>query len=93
MLGELERNAETGASSLPSLIKIKWSELLRHHTDFWLAVGGLDAQKYTPPLTGGGHVTGNRLQDFMWSYSWTIAGGANEIIKTLIAERMLGLPR
>ncbi|MEQ1808285.1 MAG: acyl-CoA dehydrogenase family protein [Terricaulis sp.] len=93
MQNELEENAETGASSLPPLIKIKWSELLRRHTDFWLAAGGLQTQKYAPPLTGGGHVTGNRLQDFMWSYSWTIAGGANEIIKTLIAERVLGLPR
>jgi alkylation response protein AidB-like acyl-CoA dehydrogenase len=93
MLRELEENAETGASSFPSLIKIQWSELLRRHTDFWLTAGGLEAQKYAPPLTGGGHVTGNRLQDFMWSYSWTIAGGANEIIKTLIAERVLGMPR
>lgn len=93
MLRELDANAETGASALPSLIKIKWSELLRRHTDFWLSVSGLDAQKFAPPLTGGGHVTGNRMQDFMWSYSWTIAGGANEIIKTLIAERTLGLPR
>jgi alkylation response protein AidB-like acyl-CoA dehydrogenase len=93
MLGELEENSETGASSLPPLIKIKWSELLRRHTDFWLAAEGLQTHEYAPPLTGGGHVTGNRLQDFMWSYSWTIAGGANEIIKTLIAERVLGLPR
>ncbi|MGE0742390.1 MAG: acyl-CoA dehydrogenase family protein [Hyphomonadaceae bacterium] len=93
MLSELDENAETQASSLPSLIKIQWSELLRRHTDFWLKVGGLTAHKYAPPLTGGGHVTGNRLQDFLWSYSWTIAGGANEIIKTLIAERVLGLPR
>lgn len=93
MLHELDHNAEAGASSLPLLIKIKWSELLRRHTDFWLAAGGLHAQKYAPPLTGAGHVTGNRMQDFMWSYSWTIAGGANEIIKTLIAERVLGLPR
>lgn len=93
MLEELESNAEAGASSLPPLIKIKWSELLRRHTEFWLAATGLETQKYAPPLTGGGHVTGNRMQDFMWSYSWTIAGGANEIIKTLIAERVLGLPR
>lgn len=93
MLSELDENAETGASALPPLIKIKWSELLRRHTDFWLAAGSLQAQHYAPPLTGGGHVTGNRMQDFMWSYSWTIAGGANEIIKTLIAERVLGLPR
>ena len=93
MLAELDENAETGASSLPSIIKVKWSELLRRHTDLWLAVGGLRAQSYSAPLTGGGHVTGNRMQDFMRSYAWTIAGGANEIIKTLIAERVLGLPR
>ncbi|MGD9980127.1 MAG: acyl-CoA dehydrogenase family protein [Hyphomonadaceae bacterium] len=93
MLRELEENAETGASALPPLIKIKWSELLRRHTDFWLAAGGLQAQKHAPLLTGGGQITGNRMQDFMCSYAWTIAGGANEIIKTLIAERVLGLPR
>ncbi|NWG52175.1 MAG: acyl-CoA dehydrogenase family protein [Hydrogenophilaceae bacterium] len=93
MLSELDENPEMGASALPPLIKIKWSELLRRHTDFWLAVGGLNAQEDAPPLTGGGHITGNRMQDFMSSYAWTIAGGANEIIKTLIAERTLGLPR
>jgi alkylation response protein AidB-like acyl-CoA dehydrogenase len=93
MMRELEENAETQNSSLPPLIKIQWSELLRRHTDFWLKAGGLGAQTYAPPLSGVGHVTGNRLQDFLWSYSWTIAGGANEIIKTLIAERVLGLPR
>lgn len=93
MLKELEENPETGASSLPSLIKIQWSELLRRYTDLWLRIDGLDAQKWAPCYTGGGHVTGNRMQDFMASYAWTIAGGASEIIKTLIAERVLGLPR
>jgi alkylation response protein AidB-like acyl-CoA dehydrogenase len=93
MLRELEENPEMGASSLPSLIKIKWSELLRRHTEFWLAAEGFAAQAYASPFTGGGQVTGNRMQDFMSSYAWTIAGGANEIIKTLIAERVLGLPR
>jgi alkylation response protein AidB-like acyl-CoA dehydrogenase len=31
--------------------------------------------------------------DFLWSFSWTIAGGSNEIMRNLISERFLGLPR
>ncbi|HET6970638.1 MAG TPA: acyl-CoA dehydrogenase family protein [Phenylobacterium sp.] len=93
MMGEMEVNAEIGASTMPSLIKIQFSELLRRYTDLQLRIGGLEAQKQRPNILGGGLQTGNRMYDFLMSYAWTIAGGANEIIKTVVAERMLGLPR
>ena len=53
----------------------------------------IDAIRSAQAGNQGGHQTGNRMYDFLLSYAWTIAGGANEIIKTVIAERTLGLPR
>jgi alkylation response protein AidB-like acyl-CoA dehydrogenase len=93
MLQDIENNPEINASALPSLIKIQFSELLRRYTDLRLRIEGLSAQRAAPVIYGGGHQTGNRMFDFLASYSWTIAGGANEIIKNVIAERTLGLPR
>jgi len=93
MLEEIEANPEMGAATTPPLVKIQFSELLRRYTDLRLRIEGLKAQRLEPVLKGGGHQTGNRMFDFLWSYAWTIAGGANEIIKTVIAERTLGLPR
>jgi alkylation response protein AidB-like acyl-CoA dehydrogenase len=93
MMNDIEADGEIASSSMPSLIKVQFSELLRRYTDLRLRIDGLDAQLLRPGLPGGGHQTGNRMYDFLLSYAWTIAGGANEIIKTVIAERMLGLPR
>ena len=42
------------------------------------------------PLT----VEDGRWQDrFLYARAWTIAGGSNEILRNLIAERGLGMPR
>src|SRR6185437_11663550 len=93
MLEEIEANPEMGAATTPPMVKIQFSELLRRYTDLRLRIEGLKAQRLEPVIKGAGQQTGNRMFDFLWSYAWTIAGGANEIIKTVIAERTLGLPR
>lgn len=87
----LERTGEMG--SMPSYIKILYSELLQRFTDLLVRIDGLPAQVARPGLICGVYPTGNPLYDFISSWIWTISGGANEIIKNIIAERLIGLPR
>ena len=77
-----------------SVVKLYYSELAQRFAEYTVAVAGLPAQLQRP--------VPNRLvrregADWMLNYlrSWalTIAGGTNEIQRTMIGERMLGLPR
>jgi len=87
----LEQTGEMGP--MPSYIKIFYSELLQRFTDLLVRIEGLSAQVLRPGLICGVYPTGNPLYDFISSWVWTISGGANEIIKNIIAERLIGLPR
>ncbi|NWG52990.1 MAG: acyl-CoA dehydrogenase family protein [Hydrogenophilaceae bacterium] len=91
MLDRVVRGESVGAE--PSIIKVYYSELLRDFTALGLRMGGLDAQRIAPVLMGGGYETGNWMHDYLYSWSWTIAGGSNEVQRNIIAERALGLPR
>jgi len=91
MLGRVLRDG--GAGTEPSIIKVFYSELLQDFTELGVRMGGLDAQYLQPVLMGGGYETGYWMHDHLYSWSWTIAGGSNEIQRNIIAERALGLPR
>jgi alkylation response protein AidB-like acyl-CoA dehydrogenase len=72
-------------------------------TKIWFSELNLEMSDYAMMLQGprGALVEGDVLayddgywQDsFLYARAWTIAGGSNEIMRNLIAERGLGLPR
>ncbi|MER6081768.1 acyl-CoA dehydrogenase family protein [Streptomyces sp. NPDC001833] len=71
--------------------KIFFSELNHDLADFGLRLQGTDGL-----LTGGdpAAVAAGWWQDaHLYSRAYTIAGGANEVLRTQIAERGLGMPR
>jgi alkylation response protein AidB-like acyl-CoA dehydrogenase len=72
-------------------------------TKIWFSELNLEMAEYGLALQGPRSVLvegepgvhdGGRWQDmFLYARAWTIAGGSNEIMRNLIAERGLGLPR
>lgn len=77
----------------PSIIKLYYSDLLRDFTELGVSLGGIDAQYMQSVLMGGPNETGYWMQDYLYSWAWTISGGSSEIQRNIIAERGLGLPR
>lgn len=82
-----------GAGTEPSIIKLYYSMLLRDFTALGVELGGMNAQLVRPILQGGANETGSWMQDYLYSWAWTISGGSSEIQRNIIAERGLGLPR
>lgn len=85
--------ADEAAGPESSLIKIYFSELMRRFAAFGLDLLGPDALVLQPQTYGSGLQSGNWMFDYLRSWGWTISAGTNEILRTVIAERILGLPR
>jgi len=77
----------------PSMIKLYYSELLRDFTKLGVDIGGMETQYLRGVLMGGANETGYWMQDYLYSWAWTISGGSSEIQRNIIAERGLQLPR
>ncbi len=93
LLIELEANPDKASPTLPTYIKLTWGPFLQRYTEFLLRAEGLETQKWQPAIPGTGHSSRLRMNDFLNSYGWTIAGGSNEIMRNIISERILGLPK
>jgi alkylation response protein AidB-like acyl-CoA dehydrogenase len=63
-------------------VKLAWSDMTQDLSDAALAVLGEEA-----PLQG------RWQRQWLWSKAATIAGGTSEIQRTIIGDRILGLPR
>ncbi len=81
---------EITAADAP-LVKVWWSELNLEMAEAALALQGSRSM-----VTEGDPLSedNGRWQDmFLYARAYTIAGGSNEIMRNVIAERGLGLPR
>jgi alkylation response protein AidB-like acyl-CoA dehydrogenase len=88
-LSRLTRGVEPGPES--SIVKLAWSAMSQHVSDTALGVTGVAA-----PLWWGAHDNpggGFWQRQWLWSKAASIAGGTSEVQRTIIGERMLGLPR
>jgi alkylation response protein AidB-like acyl-CoA dehydrogenase len=82
-----------GVGTEASIIKLYYSEVLQRLMHCAVELQGLPAQIQQPLLLSGGWETGNWLNDYINTWSWTIGGGTSEIQRNIIGEQHLGLPR
>ena len=79
-LSRLGRGIEPGPES--SVVKLTWTDMTHQLSDAALLLQG-----------AAGPLTGPWQRQWLWSKASSIAGGTSEIQRTIIGERMLGLPR
>jgi alkylation response protein AidB-like acyl-CoA dehydrogenase len=80
-LSRLSRGIEPGPES--SYVKLQWTDMTQHLSETALAIAGESAPLYP----------GKWQRQWLWSKAASIAGGTSEIQKTIIGDRILGLPR
>jgi alkylation response protein AidB-like acyl-CoA dehydrogenase len=88
-LSRLARGIEPGPES--SYVKLAWTDMTQHLSETALAVVGSAAPLWAEATD---NPDGGRWQrQWLWSKAASIAGGTSEVQRTIIGERILGLPR
>jgi alkylation response protein AidB-like acyl-CoA dehydrogenase len=88
-LSRLARGIEPGPES--SYVKLAWTDMTQHLSEAALAVVGSAAPLWAD--AGGNPESGRWQRQWLWSKAASIAGGTSEVQRTIIGERILGLPR
>lgn len=91
MIDDVVRGVDVGGTS--AVIKIFYTELLAKLTREVTDLRGVAAQLDQPLLESAGWESGFWMIDYVHSFGWAIGGGTSEILRNVIGERMLGLPR
>jgi alkylation response protein AidB-like acyl-CoA dehydrogenase len=88
-LSRLAKGIEPGPES--SWVKLAWTDMTQHLSETALAATGSAA----PLWSGAADVpaSGRWQRQWLWSKAASIAGGTSEVQRTIIGERLLGLPR
>ncbi len=79
-LSRLGRGLEPGPES--SWVKLAWTDMTQHLSATALDVLGPEAA-----------LMGRWSRQYLWSRAASIAGGTSEVQRTIVGERILGLPR
>ena len=80
-LSRLSKGIQPGPES--SYVKLQWTDMTQHMADVALGIEGADAPRYP----------GKWQRQWLWSKAASVAGGTSEVQRTIIGDRILGLPR
>jgi alkylation response protein AidB-like acyl-CoA dehydrogenase len=90
-LSRLGRGVEPGAES--SIVKLAWTAMTQRLSAVALDVAGTAAPLWWEADALDSIGGGRWQRQWLWARAASIAGGTSEIQKSIIAERILGLPR
>ena len=88
-LSRLGKGDEPGPES--SWVKLAWTGMTQHLSELALQIVGEASPLWAGAERNPGQ--GRWQRQWLWSKAASIAGGTSEIQRTIIGERILGLPR